>query len=210
MGTLIRSFRILRKNWQLTAVAVFSLAIAMALGVICCSLANTSLLAPPVGVAPGRLVNIYLRSPGEAVGSISYPDYQYYRHHNRVFSGVAALAEDVGVIRVGFGAPGQSPKPLVTVAENPVSNNYFSVLGIHPFLGRLFSPGDQRPNSPIAVMTCSRWKRLGSDRNIVGKLVGSYSIIGVTPKEFTGSLPERKATRAFGPNQSLTPSTRLA
>jgi putative ABC transport system permease protein len=37
-------------------------------------------------------------------------------------------------------------------------------------------------------VTYSCWKRLGSDPLIVGKLVGSFSIIGVTPKEFTGSL----------------------
>jgi hypothetical protein len=66
MGTRIRSFRILRKNWQLSAVAVFSLAIAMALGVICCSLADTSLLAPPAGVALDRLVTIYFISHVQA------------------------------------------------------------------------------------------------------------------------------------------------
>jgi hypothetical protein len=87
MGTPTRSFRILRKNLQLTAIAVFSLAIAMALGVICCSSAIDAFGAS-AGVAPDRLATVYLKSPGEAIGAISDPDYQNYRHHNRVFSGV--------------------------------------------------------------------------------------------------------------------------
>lgn len=37
-------------------------------------------------------------------------------------------------------------------------------------------------------MTYSGWKRLGSDPNIVGKTIADHTIIGVTPKEFTGSL----------------------
>jgi hypothetical protein len=39
--------RILGKHWKLTAIAVFSLSIAMALGVIALSFSNTFLLLPP-------------------------------------------------------------------------------------------------------------------------------------------------------------------
>jgi predicted permease len=37
-------------------------------------------------------------------------------------------------------------------------------------------------------MTYSCWRRLGSDRTIIGKHFGSYTIIGVTPHDFTGSF----------------------
>src|SRR3954453_14643857 len=46
----------LRKHWKLTAIAVFSLSIAMALGVIALSVSNTVLLLPPAAAEPGRLV----------------------------------------------------------------------------------------------------------------------------------------------------------
>jgi predicted permease len=188
MAELRRSLRILGKNWKLTAMAMFSLSMAMALGVVCLSVSDTSLLVPPAGVAPGRLVTVYLKSPGTPIDHISYPDYEYYRDNNHVFTDVAAMPESITAFRVGFGAAGQKDRPLVTVAYNSVSENYFSVLGLKPYLGRLFASGDDNSQSSIAVMTYSCWKRLGSDRNVVGKLVGSFSIVGVAPKEFTGSL----------------------
>ncbi len=54
------------------------------------------------------------------------------------------------------------------VINRPVSDNYFSVLGIRPYLGRFFSPGDDQTKESVAVMTYSCWKRLGADPNIAG------------------------------------------
>lgn len=187
MTALFRSLRILRKNWKLTVIATLSLSVAMAVAVICLGISNTAVLAPPAGESPRRLVMVYERAAG-SVDHISYPDFEYYRDNNHVFDGTAALAEEISAGRMSFGAPGQSQKPLVLVSSNPVSENYFSVLRLRPFLGRLFEPGDKNPKSPVAVMTYSCWRRLGSDRNVVGKTVGSYTIVGVTPREFTGSM----------------------
>lgn len=188
MPALLRSVRILRRNLSLTLIAIFSLSMAMALGVIGLSISDTSLMVPPAGAATDRLVEIYLKSPGEDIGHVSYPDYQYYRDNNHVFTDVAAMPEAISAMRVPFGPEGVTSRPLVNVASNPVSQNYFSVLGIHPFLGRLFGSGDDNANRSVAVLTYSCWKRLGSDPNIVGKLLGPFSIVGVTPKDFTGSL----------------------
>jgi predicted permease len=71
--------------------------------------------------------------------------------------------------------------------NRPVSDNYFSVLGVRPYLGRLFSPGDDKTKD-IAVLTYTCWKRLGADPNIVGKKVVGNTIIGVTPPDFTGAF----------------------
>src|SRR5690348_2190831 len=185
---LTRSLRILRKNWKLTAIAIFSLSIAMALGVVSLSISNTSLLVPPAGSAPDRLVNIYLRSPGKTIDHISYPDYEYYRDHNHVFTDVAAVPESIGIVRATFGGPGESNGPEVTVTNTVASENYFSVLGLQPYLGRLLSRGDDGAKSDIAVMTYSGWQRLGSDPKIVGKTIGGTTIVGVAPEQFTGSL----------------------
>jgi predicted permease len=188
MAGFLRSLRILRKNWKLTAIAIFSLSVAMALGVVSLGLSNTSLLVQPAGQSPDRLVTIYLNSPDTPIDHISYPDFEYYRDNNHAFSGVAAVPESINAIITTFGSPGDSNAPLVTVVYNPVSENYFSVLGVRPFLGRLFTTGDDQSKSRVAVMTYSCWKRLGSDPNVVGKEVGDMSIIGVTPKDFTGSI----------------------
>lgn len=189
MRGLARSLRILRKNWKLTAIAIFSLSIAMALGVVSLSVSNTSLLVPPAGVAPDRLVNVYSSVPGKAVDHISYADYLYYRDNNHVFTDLAAIPEDISVGRTTFGAPDKlGSETEVTATNTAASENYFSVLGLQPYLGRLLQRGDDGSNSDITVVTYSGWQRLGSDPKIVGKKIGGTTIIGVAPKAFTGSL----------------------
>ncbi len=172
----------LRKHWQLTAIAVFSLSIAMALGVVSLSVSNTFLLLPPSAPEPERLVMISSRSADEAAGQISYPDYKYFRENNHVFTDVAAAPNSISVNANSDGTH------EVKVVWRPVSDNYFSVLGIRPYLGRFFAPGDDQAKEPVAVMTYSCWKRLGADPNIAGKTVVGVTILGVTPKEFTGSF----------------------
>ena len=179
---VFRSTRILLKHWKLTAIAVFSLSIAMALGVISLSVSNTFLLLPPAAPEPDRLVKIYSRTPTEAVGAVSYPDYKYYRENNHVFTDIAAAPNSIGVNTTYDGGR------EIKVVTRPVSENYFAVMGLRPYLGRLLAPGDDSVAKPVAVMTYSCWKRLGSDPNISGKEVAGVTIVGVAPREFVGSF----------------------
>jgi hypothetical protein len=89
--------RILGKHWKLTAIAVFSLSIAMALGVIALSVSNTFLLLPPAAAEAERLVMIYSHSTSEDVGQISYPDYKYFHENNHVFSDLAAAPNSISL-----------------------------------------------------------------------------------------------------------------
>ena len=50
--------RAARRYWKITAISVFSLSVAMALG-SCLSVSNTILLMPPAAIAADRLVMIY-------------------------------------------------------------------------------------------------------------------------------------------------------
>lgn len=175
------SARILAKHWKLTAISVFSLSIAMALGILSLSISNTFLLLPPSGTDPERLVMIYARAPGERIGQISYPDYEYFRQNNQVFTDIAAAPDSISV---NGGVEGGQ---WIKVVSRPVSENYFAVLGVRPFLGRMFAPGDDKDKN-IAVMTYACWKRLGSKPDIVGKQVTGFTIVGVTPENFTGSF----------------------
>src|SRR5579871_385099 len=183
MIALIPPLRVLRHHWKLASIAVFSLAVSLALGVVGLSVTNTILLLPAPGAEPDRLVTIFARAPGKPTDQISYPDYAYYRDNNHVFTDLAAAPNAIGT-DVDFNEGGVK----VAVLARPVSENYFSVLGIKPFLGRFFSPGDDQHNPNTAVMTYSCWKRLGSDPHIVGKSLVKNVIVGVAPKEFTGSF----------------------
>ncbi|MGC2754696.1 MAG: ABC transporter permease, partial [Candidatus Acidiferrum sp.] len=165
------SLRILRKHWKLTSIAVFSLAIAMAAGAVGFSIFNALLLRPPAVPAPDRLVSVYTSTPSEEFGGVCYEDYKNYRDNNHVFSDVLAFPYSISAGLITFD---HRNKYGLT---NAVSDNYFSVLGVKPILGRVFARGDDDKPSALAVLSYSYWRWLGADSNIAGKTVtvgGSY------------------------------------
>jgi macrolide transport system ATP-binding/permease protein len=180
---MAKALRTARRYWKLIAVSCFSLSIAMALGVLALSLSNTVLLLPPSGAEPDRLVMIYSHSAHEDIAEVSYPDFEYFRKNNHVFTDIAAAPNSIG-LNADFEDDGTEVK----LATRPVSDNYFAVLGLQPFLGRFFTPGETPESSDEAVMSWACWKRLGSKRDIVGKKLAGMTIIGVAPPSFTGGF----------------------
>jgi hypothetical protein len=180
---MAKALRTARRYWRLIAVSCFSLSIAMALGILALSLSNTVLLLPPSGAEPDRLVMIYSHSAQENIGEVSYPDYEYFRKNNHVFTDIAAAPNSIG-LNVDFDNDGGEVK----LATRPVSDNYFAVLGIKPFLGRFFMAGEGAESSDEAVMSWPCWKRLGSKLDIIGKNMAGWTIVGVAPPSFTGGF----------------------
>lgn len=180
------SLRILRKHWKLTSIAIFSLAIAMAAGAVGFSIFNMLLLRPPAVPAPEQLASVYTTTPTEEFSGTNYDDYKYYRDNNYVFSDVAAFPYSISVVPIRYE---QRKKSGLT---NAVSDNYFSVLGVQPILGRVFRPGEDDKPSALAVLSYSYWKSLGADPHIVGKTVTvdrtPLTIVGVAPKSFVGTI----------------------
>ena len=75
-----------------------------------------------------------------------------------------------------------------------MSGQYFEVVGIKPFLGRLLQRADDdHPGaSQAAVLSWPAWKSdFDADPNIVGKTIRlnkqPYTIVGVTPEGFYGT-----------------------
>src|SRR5262249_39161903 len=76
-----------------------------------------------------------------------------------------------------------------------VTGNYFDVLHIEPYLGRVFHQSDERgPNSaPYIVLSYGYWQaHFQQDRSVIGRAVRvnkhPFTIIGVAPPEFRGTL----------------------
>jgi putative ABC transport system permease protein len=178
--------RMLAKNWKLAGIAAVSLAIAMTLSVLGLSVANGVLLRPPFAKAPQQLLTIYTSTPAAEFDDVSYPDYKFYRDHNRSFSGLAAAPNGISKVRFVY----RGREEMGTTEQ--VSDNYFQVMGIQPFLGRVFAPGDDEQRATEVVLTYSCWKRWGADPRIVGEtlMIGTlpFTIAGVAPKNFTGTV----------------------
>jgi putative ABC transport system permease protein len=178
--------RAILKNAKLNAIAALSLTVAMALGVVALSVSNALLFRLPGAKDRTSLVAIYTETLGKKFQNVSYLDYLDYRDRNSVFSDIAAHPYDIDKLVVSF----ENRDELATLC--PVSENYFSVMGIQPVLGRFFAPGDDRGNTPAVVLTYAEWVRWNRDPAIVGKQMKinrkMVTIIGVAPKDFTGPL----------------------
>jgi predicted permease len=117
----------------------------------------------------------------------SYPDYLDLRDRNRSFDGLAAYT----IAQAGIDT-GKDPSHAWLYQ---VSGNYFDVLGIHPYIGRLIHSSDEHgPNSaPYIVLSYKYWhSHFQDDRSVVGRSVllnkHPFAILGVAPPEFRGTL----------------------
>ena len=129
---------------------------------------------------------------GNGIGShmqLSFPDYEFYRDHNHVFSEMGAFTGETATLVWNRGGEGE------TLRGSLVSANFFSILGVRPALGRGFLPEDDHAATaaPAVVLSHALWEqRFGSDPAIVGKnltLNGrDFTVVGVAPAGFTGLL----------------------
>src|SRR5690349_2098453 len=178
------ALRMLAKNPGFACVVVFTLALGIGANAVMFSLTDKVLLQSLPVVKPEQLVMI--SSADSKLGSsFSYPMYQNLRDKNDVFSGV--IARGGAQMNVSYGDQTER------VRGELVSGNFFEVLGVRPWAGRLFTQDDDRnPGAhPLAVLSYAFWdRRFGKDPNVIGKtiLVNEYplTVIGVTPPSFYG------------------------
>ena len=119
--------RMLLNNPGVTAVAVLSLALGIGANATMFSVANAVLYRPLAVEAPDRLVSLFTAYEGkDRYNHSSYPDYEDLRDRGEVFSGLAAhFYYPMGL---------RAAERAEVVAGQVVTWNYFSVLGVEPFL----------------------------------------------------------------------------
>jgi predicted permease len=177
--------RLLAKNPGFLAVAVITLAMAIAANSVVFGVLNALILHPlPM---PNANTLWAIQHGNEASLYQSYPDYLDLRDRNRSFEDLAAFNIDEAAVDAGDSAS------RIWLAE--VSGNYFDLLGVQPFLGRVFHASDEHgPNSaPYIVLGYSYWHtHFQDDRNVVGRVVQlskhPFTVVGVAPPEFHGTL----------------------
>jgi MacB-like periplasmic core domain len=176
--------RMLGKSPAYTTVAVVTLAIAIGANAVVFGALNGAILRP-LNVPHAESLFQVRGGPDDA--NLSYPDYLDLRDRNRSFDGLAAY----NFSQAGLDT-GENPS-RAWVCE--VSGNYFDVLGIQPYLGRVIHAADERgPNSaPDIVLTYAYWhSHFQDDRGVVGRTVQlnkhPFTILGVTPAGFRGTV----------------------
>ncbi|HZI41544.1 MAG TPA: ABC transporter permease [Gemmatimonadaceae bacterium] len=143
-----------------------------------------ALVADPARVITADFVRTFEGSPIHQE-TLSYPQYLDLAGAQEAFTTVAAFtATDLSL--------GQGAEATVVHGVR-VSASYFTLLGVHPRVGRLFLPDDDgAPVAPnVAVVSYGFWQRqFGGNAKAIGSALPfghtKYVVVGVAPPHFIG------------------------
>jgi predicted permease len=184
---LLQDFRLALRSLHRTpgfaVTAVLILTLGIAANVIVFGVVQGLVLRTLNVPRPEQVMTLQPKSGGPF---LSHPEMRDVRDGNTVFSAVAAYTiSDFGIEANGFTRPAWL---------NQVSGEYFEVVGIQPFLGRLLERADDdHPGaSNAAVLTYTEWKNnFAADPHVVGTTIRvnkhPYTVVGVTPEGFNGT-----------------------
>lgn len=173
------ALRQLRKAPGFTITAVLTLALGMGATTAVFSLIHGALRLPYP--AAKRLVTVKNVYPTASYIFDSYPDFESWRKENHTFAKMAAIFAFDQKAYFSSHAP-------VRLRTPDVSQEFFSLFGLKPIAGRVFSANDERKGAaPVCVLSESFWKKhFGGSRSVLGRslTLGStnYMVIGVVPE----------------------------
>jgi predicted permease len=194
------ALRMMAKSPVFTAVIVVTLALGIGANTAIFSIVNALMLRPlpvenPSELAvvgdPSRVNSFSTGSPRSDI--ISFPLYKELLAGNEVFSSLAATAS---ALRAKVTLDSATPVESGEVASvRIVTGNYFTTLGLKPFMGRFFTADeDNKPvGDPVVVLSHEYWKRkFDADEHVIGKTIrvngASLTVIGVAPPGFVGEV----------------------
>jgi predicted permease len=181
------TFRTLRRDAGFTTFAILIVALGVAASSTVFSVVNAMLIRPLPFHDPARLVWMANHDTSGLSGQTTQVGYLLgLREHNQSFTDLAAYFAFYGVGDNKLTGVGE-PERLSGV---PVSENFFSVLGVQPQLGRLFNADECKWNGPKAVLLSHGFweRRFASDPKIVGRALtldeAPVNVVGVLPASF--------------------------
>jgi len=198
MQSLLRNLRfgarMLIKNPGFTIATILTLAIGIGANTAIFTVTSALLLRPFPYHNPEQLVSLTEKDQTKD-REINLLRYELMRDTSKSFQSVAVWAND-DLNLTGSGEPVQVP-----VAR--VSPSFFSMLGVQPPLGRIFTEEEGRPEGkPVVMLSDSLWRtRFHGDPNIVGQTL----TLDATPHTIVGVLPANIQFPFVGPAEIWTP-----
>jgi len=181
MQDLRFAFRMLLRNPGFTLVAGLTLSLGIGANTALFSAVNALLLRPlPVEDINHLVFGMALREGYDPFGT-SLLEFELYKKEGRSLSSCG-----VGTPRQFTLLSGDEPERL---RGSAVTADFLTTLGVKPILGRVFTPGEDRPGGEsVALMGYELWRRLGSEPGAVGRtlqLEGRPTmVVGVLPPGF--------------------------
>ncbi|MBV9434536.1 MAG: ABC transporter permease [Acidobacteria bacterium] len=183
LADLRYALRGMRRAPGFSAVAVLMLALGIGINAAIFSVFSHVLLAPLQFPDSGQLYVVSSHAPslGDSRRDSSGPDFRDYRDQNTVFSEVAAV---IPHFSEPFTPDDGPPRVLNFSAITP---QFFSMLGVRPLMGRLFTADEYKTlrNSSVLISWKFWQQQYGGDPNVIGRVLRNEDvnsvIVGVMP-----------------------------
>lgn len=179
--------RIMRKSPGFTAVAVITLALGIGANTAVFSIVYGVVFRPLPYPQPQRIVELTeFSGSGNDEKDVTYQELQFLQEHSSPFQFLTGYT--VQGHNLGLGSETEHVK------GQPVSTDYFHVLGIKPLLGRDFLADDNNGSGAhVAILSYQIWQRgMGSDGSIIGRTVTldgePFTVIGIMPPGLEASV----------------------
>jgi putative ABC transport system permease protein len=174
--------RVLGKNLGVTAIMVFTLALAIGATTAIFSVVYGVLLRPLPYSGADRIMAISEVNSHGTLSRLADPNFDDFRDQSHSFQSIAKYtAERISVS--GGSTPTRTPVAAVT-------SQLLTVLRVEPIMGRDFTASDnQKGAAPVALVSHSYWRQyLGSAQDLSQSHLkindAVYSVIGVLPSGF--------------------------
>jgi putative ABC transport system permease protein len=177
------ALRMLIRNPGFTAIALLTFAVGIGVNTAVFSVFNGVLLRPLPYPDADRITMMWLdnRLQGIKEDIGSYPIYRDWREQSASFEHVAAFTPS-NFTMTGSDEPERIPGAQTTA-------NFFSVIGLQPVLGRLYTEAHETPgNDTVVVLSHGLWQRkFGGATGVLGQTItlngNAHEIIGVMPPD---------------------------
>ncbi|HEY2825917.1 MAG TPA: ABC transporter permease [Gemmatimonadales bacterium] len=185
-GDLRTAFRGLKQRPLFTAAIVGVLGLGMGAATLIFSIVSSVLLRPLPFAHPEQIAMIWGDVPQANLGYTEIPISGRYfstlRDNARTFTSLAAIRAKL------YNLEQRDGPERVDGAE--VTSDFFTAIGVSPYLGRAFQRADETPGADhLVVVSWTLWKdRLGGRPSVLGSTLTldgePFTVIGVAPKGF--------------------------
>jgi len=196
IGAVRHALRQFRQSPVFTAAAVLTLALGIGGTTAIFTLIHAVMLRSLPVSDPSRLYRIgdgddccVEGGPQDRWGLFAFPLFERLKTETPEFDELAAFQAGIWRFSVRREGVDAAARPL---RSEFVTGNYFSMLGVAAFGGRVFAAGDDQPSAPpVTVISHHVWEATyGSDPSVVGSTFviegHPFTVIGVAPPGFFG------------------------
>src|ERR1700756_289269 len=158
------AFRQLIKTPGFTIVAVVTLALGIGVNSAVFALINGVVLRPMVPLRANEVIRVFTarQNASHDYRQFSHAEYRELRQNgSEIFAGLAA--DEFAIVGIGRDHDIRRSFAFLT------SENFFSLMGIRPLVGRFYNAEECRPNANLQVVVASYgfWKRMGGGNGFV-------------------------------------------